>query len=72
MTESRIKEIWEIVDKEFIGLKISKFSYCESERDYIVAHYFSNSIEACIEITKNKKHFQEEHRKLNIFHSYML
>ena len=68
--QNRINEIKEILDKDFIGLNIGKFAYCENQRDYVLAHYFNNSIEACIQVTKNKSHFHKEHRKLIIFDSY--
>jgi len=67
----RINEIETELDK-FKGLNIAKFAYCETARDFTVASYFNNSVEACIEITKNKLKFKKEHRSLNIFHSYIL
>lgn len=67
----RIEEIKEILNKDFIGLKIGKFAYCETSNDFITASYFANSVEACIEITKNKSHFEKEHKKLVIFDSYI-
>lgn len=68
----RIQEVKKIINSDFKGLNIAKFGYCEISNDFITASYFSNSIESCIEVTRNKPHFKEEHKKLNLFHSYML
>lgn len=70
--QKRIDEIKAILDKDFIGLKVGKFAYCEWTQDYVVAGDYGNAIEACIEVTKNKKHYEKEHKQLNIFHSYCL
>ena len=70
--KTRIKDIKRLLDKDFVGLKIGKFAYCESTQDYVVAGDYGNSIEACIEITRNKKKYVKEHKQLNIFHSYCL
>ena len=72
MKQTRINEINSILNKDFIGLKISKFAYCKTGRDFEIASLYDNSIKSCIEVTKNKKEFEKEHRKLNIFHSYCL
>ena len=69
MTKERIKQIEKEMGK-FKGLDIGKFAYCETDNDYIIASYYGNSIEACIEVTKNKPKLKETHRKLIIFDSY--
>mgnify|MGYP006281079425 CR=1 FL=1 len=67
---ARIKEIHKELEN-FDGLQVAHFGYCETNWDYKIASYFGNSIHACIEVTRDKPKYQNEHRQLVILDSYL-